>query len=281
MNDDGKVVLDGDDMRRTLVRIAHEIVEQQRGSRGPRDRRHPPPRRGPRRAACTRSSASCSTPTCRSALVDITFYRDDLADAQPTRRSSTRPQLDFPVEGAHRRPRRRRPLHRAHGPRRDRGALRLRPPGDASSSPSSPTAATASCRSAPTTSARTCRPRARSGSTCASPRSTASTRSTISDAARRSRRMRHLLSIEDLDRADDRARSATAPQSFAEVGRPRHQEGPDAARPHRRQPLLRGEHAHALARSSSPPSGSRADVVNFVAVRLLGRQGRVAEGHGR
>ncbi len=30
-NDDGKVVLDGDDMRRTLVRIAHEIVERHEG----------------------------------------------------------------------------------------------------------------------------------------------------------------------------------------------------------------------------------------------------------
>ena len=42
----------------------------------------------------------------------------------------------------------------------DRGALRLRAPRRASSSPCSSTAATASFRSAPTTSARTCRPRA-------------------------------------------------------------------------------------------------------------------------
>ena len=78
--DDEKVVLDRDDMRRTLVRIAHEIVEKNATS----DR------------AASRSSASTAAArilaarlhaprraTCSSAEVplgdlDITFYRDDL-----------------------------------------------------------------------------------------------------------------------------------------------------------------------------------------------------------
>ena len=94
--------------------------------------------------------------------LDITFYRDDVhvrgreAPLHPQPRRA-RDAARLPARGQDLRPRRRRPLHRPHDPRRDRGAVRLRPPARASSSPCSSTAATASCRSAPTTSARTCR----------------------------------------------------------------------------------------------------------------------------
>ena len=69
-NQPERVVLDRDDLRRTLVRIAHEIVEKNPDLRRPvgsgREaeqptglaRRDPHPRRRPRPAACTRWSAS-------------------------------------------------------------------------------------------------------------------------------------------------------------------------------------------------------------------------------
>ena len=72
------------------------------------------------------------------------------------------------------------------------------------------------------------------------------------------------------------------PRSRRELrrGRPaRHQEGPDAARAHRGQPLLRVQHPHQLllrARGQAALGRPRLGQGR----RLLGRQGRVAEGHG-
>ena len=93
-----KVVLDGDDMRRTLVRIAHEIVEK-----NPEHDRlaivgiH---RRG---ALLARRLRELLTDLLETEVplgeLDISFYRDDLgrrADA-PTVHST---QLDFPLDGA-------------------------------------------------------------------------------------------------------------------------------------------------------------------------------------
>ena len=95
---DSKVVLDGDDMRRTLVRIAHEIVE-----------RHDGPemlavvgiqRRG---AVLARRLHAILTDLLEAdvplGLLDISFYRDDLV-----RRADT-PQvhattIEFPIDGA-------------------------------------------------------------------------------------------------------------------------------------------------------------------------------------
>ena len=98
MNDDGKVVLDGDDMRRTLVRIAHEIVE-----------RHEGPgnvaivgihRRGAvlaeRLHAILSDLLDHEVPL---GLVDISFYRDDLSTRSDTPEVHAT-QIDFPVEGA-------------------------------------------------------------------------------------------------------------------------------------------------------------------------------------
>src|SRR5919204_4568127 len=93
-----KVVLDGDDMRRTLVRIAHEIVEKN----SERDRLaivgiH---RRGALLARRVRALlADLLEIDIPLGELDISFYRDDLgrrADA-PTVHST---QLDFALDGA-------------------------------------------------------------------------------------------------------------------------------------------------------------------------------------
>ena len=67
---------------------------------------------------------------------------------------------------------------------------------------------------------------------------------------------RHLLSSEDLDRRHDRA-PARARRQLRGGRRARGQEAADAARPHGAERLLRGLDAHRRRRSSSPPSGSR------------------------
>ena len=76
-------------------------------------------------------------------------------------------------------------------------------------------------------------------------------------------RMRHLLSIEDLDRAGierilDRA------SSFTEVSEREVKKVPGAARPARPQPLLRGVHAHALELRARRQDAVSAEVINFV-----------------
>ena len=91
--------------------------------------------------------------------------------------------------------------------------------------------------------------------------------------------MKHLLAIGDLDRADIE-RIMRARRELRRGRAARHQEGPDPSRPHDRQPLLRVEHAHQLlvrARRQAPLGRRRLDQVE----RLVGRQGRVAEGHDR
>jgi pyrimidine operon attenuation protein/uracil phosphoribosyltransferase len=93
---DPKVVLDRDDMRRTLVRIAHEIVEKNPGGAvalvGIQ-------RRGAilarRLHALTSELLDSEVPL---GFVDISFYRDDLSirPAAPIVHATT---LDFPVDG--------------------------------------------------------------------------------------------------------------------------------------------------------------------------------------
>jgi pyrimidine operon attenuation protein/uracil phosphoribosyltransferase len=90
------VVLDRDDMRRTLVRIAHEIVEknpdgnvaligiQRRGADLAR-----------RLHALT---GELLTPSVPLGYVDISFYRDDLS-IRPSAPIVHATQLDFPVDG--------------------------------------------------------------------------------------------------------------------------------------------------------------------------------------
>jgi pyrimidine operon attenuation protein/uracil phosphoribosyltransferase len=91
-----KIVLDRDDMRRTLVRIAHEIVERDGGADLALIGIH---RRGAVLAArlqpLVAELAETSVPL---GDVDISFYRDDLATrpAAPVVHAS---HLDFAVEG--------------------------------------------------------------------------------------------------------------------------------------------------------------------------------------
>jgi pyrimidine operon attenuation protein/uracil phosphoribosyltransferase len=90
------VVLDHDDMRRTLVRIAHEIVEKNPDGVIALIGIH---RRGAllaqRLHALTSELLDTSVPL---GFVDISFYRDDLA-IRPSAPIVHATQLDFPVDG--------------------------------------------------------------------------------------------------------------------------------------------------------------------------------------
>ena len=166
-----RVVLDRDDLRRTLVRIAHEIVEKNPGAEPHRRCRHPHPRAPFSAAACTPWSASSPAPRCRSATSTSPSTATTSPTASPARsrsstaRTSTSTSTAAPSSSS----------TTSCSPAAPRGRRSTRcsttDGPSASSSPCSPTAATASCRSAPTTSARTCRPRATSASTSASRRS--------------------------------------------------------------------------------------------------------------
>ncbi len=90
------VVLDRDDMRRTLVRIAHEIVEKNPAGSIALVGIH---RRGAVLAQRLHALTSeLLEPTVPLGFADISFYRDDLTirPSQPVVHATT---LDFPVEG--------------------------------------------------------------------------------------------------------------------------------------------------------------------------------------
>jgi pyrimidine operon attenuation protein/uracil phosphoribosyltransferase len=91
-----KLVLDGDDMRRTLVRIAHEIVEKNAGEAVALVGIH---RRGAHLATrLHRLVCDLLDAEIPHGDIDIAFYRDDVATRidQPVVQSS---HLDFPIEG--------------------------------------------------------------------------------------------------------------------------------------------------------------------------------------
>jgi pyrimidine operon attenuation protein / uracil phosphoribosyltransferase len=92
-----KAVLDREDVRRTLVRIAHEIVENTGGKGVAVVGIH---RRGAVLAARVRDLvAELLGEPVPLGDVDISFYRDDLSlrSSHPTVHAS---HIDFPVEGA-------------------------------------------------------------------------------------------------------------------------------------------------------------------------------------
>ena len=96
---DEKVVLDQEDIRRTVVRISHEIVERNAGEPVAIVGIH---RRGAILAARVRDQLEELTGTdVPLGDVDISFYRDDIAtrspDHQPVVHAS---HIDFPVDGA-------------------------------------------------------------------------------------------------------------------------------------------------------------------------------------
>ncbi len=90
------VVLDHDDMRRTLVRIAHEIVEKNPDGAVALVGIH---RRGAHLAERLHALTSelLQTPVPLG-FVDISFYRDDLA-IRPSTPIVHSTQLDFPIDG--------------------------------------------------------------------------------------------------------------------------------------------------------------------------------------
>jgi pyrimidine operon attenuation protein/uracil phosphoribosyltransferase len=90
------VVLDDDDMRRTLVRIAHEILEKNPDGAIALVGIH---RRGALLAQRLHALTSelLDTPVPLG-FVDISFYRDDLA-IRPSAPIVHATQLDFPVDG--------------------------------------------------------------------------------------------------------------------------------------------------------------------------------------
>ncbi len=97
-----KTVLDREDVRRTLVRIAHEIVEKTASSPSPTRLAvvgiH---RRGAVLAARLRDLvAELVGEPVPLGDIDISFYRDDLARRDPTAQPVVHAShVDFPVEG--------------------------------------------------------------------------------------------------------------------------------------------------------------------------------------
>ena len=92
-----KVVLDEDDIRRTLVRIAHEIVEKNADGDVALVGIH---RRGAVLAARLRDLvAELVGEPVPLGDIDISFYRDDLARREPTAQPVVHAShVDFPVE---------------------------------------------------------------------------------------------------------------------------------------------------------------------------------------
>ena len=154
-------VMDADRMSRALTRIAHEILERNRGVDeialvGIRTRGVPLARR---LARTLREINGDEVPT---GALDITLYRDDLMRHAGRAAAGRAPHRDPVLD---RRPQdpagRRRAVHRA-GRSARRSTRSSTSAGRAPFSWSSwSIAATASCRSRRTTSARTCRPRSK------------------------------------------------------------------------------------------------------------------------
>ena len=271
-----KVVLDGDDMRRTLVRIAHEIVEKNAEPDAARHRRHPPPRRAssprrlheparrparrrgparrprhlllPRRPRPPRRRAGRPrhAPRLRRSTARTVVIVDDVLYTGRTVRAAIEALFDYG-----------RPARVQLAVLADRGhrELPIRPDYVGKNLP---------------TVARRARQRPRRRSSTASTRSPSPSHAEV-------RRMRHLLSIEDLDR-DGIERICDRAARFAEV----------ADREIKKVPALRGRtvlnlfyEASTRTRSSFELAAKRlsADVVNFAASGLERREGRVAEGH--
>ena len=273
-----KMVLDREDVRRTLVRIAHEIVEKTGGEGVAIVGIH---RRGAVLAARLRDLvAELVGEPVPLGDVDISFYRDDVGMRDPTAQPVVHAShIDFPVEettvvlvdDV---------LYTGRTVRAgDRRAVRLRPPragaAGGAGRPRPPRAADPPRlrRQEPADRPRRARERARRGARRRG-RGATDRRASVEGHGMK----RHLLSIDDLSR-DDIERILGRAESFAEVSGREIKKVPDAARPHGDQPLLRGLHPHQLVASSWPPSGCRADLVSVKVERLGGGQGRVAQGH--
>ena len=278
---DEKVVLDHDDLRRTLVRIAHEIVEKNEDS----DRLALVGIHTRGAVICRRLHAlvgELSGAEVPLGDLDISFYRDDIERREPRDAPVVHDShLDFDLAGRtivlvddvlytgrtvraaidalfdYGRPAR---VQLAVLVDRGHRELPIRPDYVGKNLPTAP-GERVNVRLEETDGA---------DEVAITP---------ADAAAAEGGRMKHLLGVERPLTRGDRAH----PRARAELrrGRPaRHQEGADPAGAHHRQPLLRGEHPHALllrAGGQAPLRGRGQRQVG----RLLGRQGRVAEGHGR
>ena len=293
----GKSLLDADGLGRTLSRIAHEIIEgnpelddvalvgiQTRGvplarrlarlieeragsrARARRRRHHLLPRRrhGPRRRGAARGAAARSGDAARL----------------PTRRTDGRP-------------RRRRPLHRPHDPRGDRGAVRLRParprPARRARRPRPPRAADPAGlrRQEPAHRARRADPGAarRGGRGRRRPARRKPGGGETDDPSRHRRPApagRPAEAAPPLGRRPDARRRRAAARHGAHVrdlARAAREEAADAQGAPDRQPLLRVVDPHVIlvrARGEAALGGHAHRQVGG----LLGGQGRVAQGHG-
>ena len=207
-------VFDADDLRRAHTRIAHEIVERNHGAARARPRRplhagrrdRPAAGRGHRalrgRDRAGRRARRRVLPRRHRAAAGAA------ARARPRSRSTSRAGWSCSSTTCSS------PVARC-GPRSTRSPSSVgRAP---CSSRSSSTAVTVSCRSGPTSSARTCRPSSPRTCVCGSSRSTAAADGIElwGPAERGRRRMKHLLSIADLDRSEIESAAATCPSGSA------------------------------------------------------------------
>ena len=294
-----RVLLDAEALDRTLHRIAHEIIEgnpdlEQVALVGIHTRGVAVAQR--LRALIEQfADTEVALGHARHHVLPRRRPRARPRGAAPPAAGRARDSARLPARGEDLHPRRRRPLHRPHDPRRRsrRCSTTAGPP--PSGSPSSATEATASSRSVPTTSARTCPPHAASACRCSSSRWTRSTRSCSSPLPRRNRtddrdhrRARRPAAeagrapAPHLHRRPHARRRRAAARDGAQLrerGRPRGEEAADAARPHGRQRLLRVVDAHVVElRARRQAALGRRDVDQGLG--LGGGQGRVAEGHG-
>ena len=237
-------VLDADDLRRAHTRIAHEIVERNHGAddvvlvglytRGLADR--PPPRRRHRaRSRTSRSRSARST----SPSTATTSASGRCSRSAPPRSPSTSPAGSWCSSTTCSSPAARSAPRSTRSPS---SAARGR-----SSSRSSSTAATGSCRSAPdfvgknlpTGRGEDVRVRLRGGRRRADDGIELWGRAGAEEVT-----MKHLLSIDDLDRAEHRRSCSTCSEHVRRGDPARHPEGPGAAGQDGGVALLRGLHPH-------------------------------------
>ena len=277
------VVLDRDDMRRTLVRIAHEIVEKNPDGAVALVGIH---RRGAVLAERLQALTSeLLEPAVPLGDVDISFYRDDLA-IRPSAPVVHATHLEFPVDGRtivivddvlytgrtvraaidaifdYGRPAR---VQLAVLVDRGHRELPIRPDYVGKNIPTSQEERVYVCVEEI------------DGDDEVTIGPAPTDRRTTKAAWRHERIGRHLLSIDDLDRAGDRADPRPRRVLRRGLG-PRDQEGPGAARPDDRQPLLRVEHPHQLELRARGQAAERRRGLDPLA-GLQRRQGRVAQGH--
>ena len=273
-------VMDAEAMDRALTRIAHEILEANKGAgnialAGIMTRGVDMANRLAERIARDRGDRRSPVGS-----LDISFYRDDVA----TRLSPEVHTHRHPLHGRgpHDRARGRRALHRAHHPRRHGRHHGLRSPVARSSWRCSWTAVTGSSRSARTSWARTCRPSRRERVKVAARRSTTGARrSSSSKTTGRGSSSALRQAHHDDGRpvsAEEIALILDTAESFAEVNQRRI----------KKLPTLRGRtvvnlffepshaHAHVLRDRGQAPLGGRHQLLGLV---LGDGQGRDAARH--